>query len=77
MVNNLMHFGSQGPVPNGAAERRRRLLKLHQIWNVTEPLARVAAPLRTETGRAATIPVTDAIVVALAPEHAQALILTS
>ncbi|HMI34676.1 MAG TPA: PIN domain-containing protein [Propionibacteriaceae bacterium] len=47
-----------------------------QIWNVTEPLARVAALMRTKAGRAATISVTDAIVVALA-EHAQALILTS
>jgi hypothetical protein len=77
MVNNLMHFVSQSSVPNGAAERRRRLLKLRQIWNATEPLARVAALMRTKTGRAATISVTDAIVVALAPDHAQALILTS
>ena len=54
-----------------------RLLKLCQIWNVTEPLARVAARIRTKTGRAATISVTDAIVVALAAEHAQSLILNS
>ena len=54
-----------------------RLLKLCQIWNVTEPVARVAALMRTKTGRAATISVTDAIVVALAAQHAQALILTS
>jgi hypothetical protein len=46
MVNNLMHFVSQSSVPNGAAERRRRLLKLRQIWNVTEPPARVAPRLR-------------------------------
>ena len=44
---------------------------------MTEPLARVAARLRTTTGRAATISVTDAIVAALAAEHAQALIFTS
>lgn len=54
-----------------------RLLKLCQIWNVTEPLARVAARMRTKTGRAATISVTDAIVVAFAAEYARALILTS
>jgi hypothetical protein len=77
MVNKLMHFVSQGSVPDGAAERRRRLLKLRQIWDVTEPLARVTALMRTKTGRAATRSVTDAIVVALAPEHAQALLLTS
>jgi predicted nucleic acid-binding protein len=54
-----------------------RLLKLCQVWAVTEPLARVAARMRTKTGRAATISVTDAIVVALAAEYPNALILTS
>jgi predicted nucleic acid-binding protein len=54
-----------------------RLLKLCQIWPVTEPLARVAAHMRTKSGRAATLSVTDAIVVALAGEYAKALILTS
>ena len=56
-----------------------RLLKLCQVWTVTEPLARVAAHMRMKTGRgrAATISVTDAIVVALAAEYPKALILTS
>jgi predicted nucleic acid-binding protein len=54
-----------------------RLLKLCQIWTVTEPLALVAARLRTKTRQAGTISVTDAIVVALAAEYAKALILTS
>jgi predicted nucleic acid-binding protein len=53
-----------------------RLLKLCQIWTVTESLARAAARLRTKTGRAATISVTDAVVVALAAEYPKALILT-
>jgi hypothetical protein len=78
MVNNFMHFVSQSWVPNGAAgaaEATSWRGRGGQIW--TEPLARVRSTYAYETGRAATISVTDAIVVALAAEHAQALIVTS
>ena len=43
-----------------------RLLRACQIRDVSEPLARAAAALRTATGRAGTISATDAIVAAYA-----------
>ncbi len=43
-----------------------RLLRACQVRDVDEGLARGAATLRTATGRAGTITVTDAVVVALA-----------
>src|SRR5215207_2226170 len=79
MVNNFMHFVSQSSAQKrrGSKEATSWRGRGRQIWHVTEPLARAAALMRTKTGRAATISVTDAIVVALAAEHAQALLLTS
>lgn len=54
-----------------------QLLRMCQVRDVTEPLARDAALLRTGTGRAASISATDAIVAALALGFPEPLILTS
>ena len=54
-----------------------RLLRMCQIRDVTEQLARDAALLRTRTGRATTISATDAIVAALALAHPDPIVLTS
>lgn len=54
-----------------------RLLRTCQIRPVTQLQARVAARLRTATGRAGRISVTDAIVVAVAAELPGAVVLTS
>jgi hypothetical protein len=53
------------------------LVKLSQVRGVTEPLAREAARLRTLTGRAGTISVTDAVVVAYAATRIDPVVLTS
>jgi len=53
------------------------VLRLSQIRTVDEPTARLAALLRTRTGRAATISATDAVVVALATRYPQPVVLTS
>ena len=53
------------------------LLAMCQIRPVTEPMARDAARLRTATGRAAEISATDAIVVAFAIGHREAVVLAS
>ena len=60
-----------------AISTSNRVLKLCQIRDITEPIARTAARLRTLTGRSGTIAVTDALVVALASAYPVALILTS
>jgi hypothetical protein len=54
-----------------------RLLSLCQIRVVDEALARAAARLRTATGRAGTIAVTDAVVVAYATTCPDPIVLTS
>jgi hypothetical protein len=48
-----------------------------QIRAVDETTARVAARLRTQTGRAAEISAADAIVVAFALSYSDAVVLTS
>jgi len=53
------------------------LLRFCEIHDVDEALAREGARLRTLTGRAGTISVTDAIVVALAARQQGAVIVTS
>lgn len=54
-----------------------QLLRMCQIRDVTEHLARDAALLRTRTGRASTISATDAIVAALAVTYPDPIVLTS
>lgn len=54
-----------------------RLLGTCQVRPVGETQAREAARLRTATGRAGRISAVDAVVVALAGEYADALVLTS
>ncbi|KLL10024.1 MULTISPECIES: type II toxin-antitoxin system VapC family toxin [Protofrankia] len=54
-----------------------RLLRTCQIRDVTAPLAREGAKLRTATGRAGTITATDAIVAAFAATCREPLVLTS
>lgn len=54
-----------------------RLLKACQIRGVDEQQSRVAARLRTRTGRAGTISAADALVAALAVAEPAALVLTS
>ena len=54
-----------------------RLLRACQIRDVSEPLARVAAALRTATGRAGTISATDAIVAAYADTCPEPMVLTT
>lgn len=54
-----------------------RLLRACQIRDVTEPLARTAAYLRTNTGRPGTISAADAVVVAFAESFVEPVILTS
>ncbi len=53
------------------------LLRMCQIRDITETLARDAAWLRTRSGRAGTISATDAIVAALATRYSDPIILTS
>jgi predicted nucleic acid-binding protein len=54
-----------------------RLLRACQVRDITEPLARAAAQLRTATGRAGTIAATDAIVTAYAANSSDPVVLTS
>jgi hypothetical protein len=54
-----------------------RLLRACQIRDVDEMLARAAARLRTETGRASSISATDAVVGALAETSPHPVVLTS
>lgn len=54
-----------------------RLVRMCQVRDVTEQLARDAALLRTRTGRATTISATDAVVAALAVACADPIVLTS
>lgn len=54
-----------------------QLLRMCQIRDVTEQLARDAALLRTRTGRAATISATDAVVVAFACSYPDPIVVTS
>jgi len=54
-----------------------RLLRACQVRDVDESQARVAARLRTATGRAGTISAADAIVVACAADLPQAIVITS
>lgn len=54
-----------------------RLLRACQIRDVTEPLARDAARLRTATGRAGTISAADAVVAAYAATCPEPIVLTS
>lgn len=54
-----------------------QLLRMCQIRDVTEQLARDAALLRTRTGRAASISATDAVVAALALASTEPIVLTS
>ena len=54
-----------------------RLLRACQIRDVTEPCAREAARLRTDTGQAAAISATDAIVAAYAGTTSDPVVLTS
>ena len=53
------------------------LVKLSQVREVTEPLAREAARSRTATSRAGTISATDAVVVAYATTRTDPVVLTS
>lgn len=53
------------------------LLRMCQVLDVDEQLARTAALLRTGSGRAATIAATDAIVAALAVGQPDPIVLTS
>jgi hypothetical protein len=54
-----------------------QLLRMCQIRDVTERLARDGALLRTRTGRASTISATDAVVAALAVTYPDPIVLTS
>jgi hypothetical protein len=54
-----------------------RLVRMCQVRDVTEQLARDAALLRTRSGRATTISATDAVVAALAVGCAAPIVLTS
>jgi hypothetical protein len=54
-----------------------RLVRMCQVRDVTEQLARDAALLRTRTGRATTVSATDAVVAALAVACADPIVLTS
>ena len=54
-----------------------RLLRACQIRDVSEPLARAAAALRTATGRAGTISATDPIVAAYADTCPEPMVLTT
>lgn len=54
-----------------------QLLRLCQVRAVTEELARRGARLRAVTGRAASISAVDALVVALAVEYSDPVVLTS
>lgn len=54
-----------------------RFIRMCQVREVTEPLAREAASMRTRTGRAAMISATDAIVAALAINYPEPVVLTS
>ena len=54
-----------------------RLLRLCEIREVDETMARSAARLRTLTGRAGTTSATDAIVVALADQQHDPVVVTS
>jgi predicted nucleic acid-binding protein len=54
-----------------------RLLRSCQVREITEPLARKAARLRTATGRAGTISLTDAIVAAFAATRLDPIVLTN
>lgn len=54
-----------------------QLLRMCQIHDIDEGLAREAATLRTATGRAGTVSATDAIVVALAAALGDAIVLTT
>jgi predicted nucleic acid-binding protein len=54
-----------------------RLLKTCQIRDVDELQAREAARLRTSTGRAGSISAVDAVVVAVAAQVREAIVLTS
>ena len=53
------------------------LLRLCQIRDVTEDVAREAAHLRTRTGRAASISATDAVVAAFAATQRSPVVLTA
>jgi len=54
-----------------------RLLRTCQVREVNEVQARMAARLRTATGRAGTISAVDAVVAALAGAQPEAVVLTS
>lgn len=54
-----------------------QLVRMCQVRDVTEPMARDAAVLRTATGRAGSISATDAIVVAFAATQPSPVVLTS
>ena len=54
-----------------------RLLRMSRVRPVDEPMARLAAKLRFQTGRANRLAATDAVVVAFATKLADARILTS
>jgi hypothetical protein len=54
-----------------------QLIAVCQVREVDEPTSRLGALLRTSTGRAAEISATDAIVVAFALGHRDAIVLTS
>ena len=54
-----------------------QLVRMCQIRDVTEPLARDAALLRTRTGRATTFSATNAIVAAFAVSQPDPIVLTS
>jgi hypothetical protein len=54
-----------------------RLVRMCQVRDVTEQLARDAALLRTRSGRPTTISATDAVVAALAVACADPIVLTS
>ena len=53
-----------------------RLLRACQIRDVTEPVARAAAHLRTATGRAGAISAVDAIVTAFAADCLEPVVIT-
>ena len=54
-----------------------RMVRMSQVHDVTEALARDAARLRTRTGRAGTISAVDSIVAALATGFVDSVVLTS
>ena len=54
-----------------------RLIRMCQVRDITETLARDGARLRTMTGRAGTISATDAIVAAMAMTFPSPIVLTS